>query len=213
MSVCLNTAADETFDIRQRGATRLEQRGDSPDMIGVMDREDFAKLIVAVASRQDREAFGLLFDHFAPRINAFFLRSGMEPATADDVTQVVMLKLWRRADLFDPEKSSPATWLFQIARNARVDHLRRQRNEAPLGDEALSLPDLTPPPDSLLDSAQWEERVRAALATLPAEQLAIIQLAYFDGLTHRDIARQTGLPLGTVKARIRLALARLRRSL
>jgi RNA polymerase sigma-70 factor (ECF subfamily) len=182
-------------------------------MVGVIEREDFAKLVVAVASHRDREAFAALFDHFAPRIHAFLLRSGMEPTTADDVTQVVMMKLWHRADLFDPEKSSPATWLFQIARNARVDHLRRQRNEAPLGDEALSIPDIAPPPDTTLDTLQWEERVRVALTTLPAEQLAIIKLAYFDGLTHSEIAHRTGLPLGTVKARIRLALVRLRRSL
>jgi RNA polymerase sigma factor (sigma-70 family) len=190
----------------------LEQRGDSPEMTEVIDR-DYAQLIIAVAENSDREAFAALYDHFAPRIHAFLLRSGMDPATADDVTQIVMTKLWHRAKLFDPSKSSAATWLFQIARYARIDHLRRQRNESPLGDEALSIPDLALPPDAMLDAAQWEERVRAALTALPAEQLAIIKLAYFDGLTHSQIEHRTGLPLGTVKARIRLALARLRRSL
>jgi RNA polymerase sigma factor (sigma-70 family) len=190
----------------------LEQRGDSPEMAEVIDR-DYDRLIVAVAEHRDREAFAALYDHFSTRIHAFLLHSGLDAATADDITQVVMTKLWHRAKLFNPAKSSAATWLFQIARYARIDHLRRQRNESPLGDEALSLPDPTPSPDAILDAAQWEERVRAAMTTLPAEQLAIIKLAYFQGLTHSQIVHRTGLPLGTVKARIRLALTRLRRGL
>jgi len=195
-------------------ASYSAQRGDSSDMDDeVIDREDFTKLAVAVARDRDKAAYTGLYHHFAPRIYAFLLRSGIEPATAKDLTQVVMLKLWHRVAQFDPAKSSLATWLFQIARNARVDHLRRQHNESPLGEEALTKPDLTPAPDQMLDSFQWEERVRAALAVLPAEQLAIVRLHYFEGLTHSEIAEQTGLPLGTVKARIRLALARLRRSI
>ena len=182
-------------------------------MAAVIDLEDFAELAVAVAQQRDRQAFRTLYEHFAPRVHALLLRWGHEPATAEDITQVVMMKLWHKAKTFDPEKSKLPTWLFQIARNARVDHLRRQRNETPLEDEALSMPDLTPPPDTALDTIRWEERVRTALATLPAEQLAIIRLHYFEGLTHSEIAEQTGQPLGTVKARIRLALVRLRRGL
>jgi RNA polymerase sigma factor (sigma-70 family) len=183
------------------------------EVIEVVAREDFARLVVAVAKNRDQDAFAILYGHFGPRIYAFLLRTGMDASIAEDISQIVMLKLWHHADQFNPDKSSPATWLFQIARNARVDYLRRQRNEAPLGDEALSIPDLTPQPDSILDSLQGEERLRAALVTLPAEQLAIIKLAFFEAHTHSEIAQQTGLPLGTVKARVRLALARLRRSL
>lgn len=182
-------------------------------MSEVIDRDAYADLVETVAKQRDRAAFMILYDHFASRIYAFLLRPGIEPTVAEDLTQEVMTKLWLRANQFDRTRSSVATWLFRIARNARIDHLRRQRGEPPLGEEAFSVPDPTPAPDDALNAAQWDDRVRAALTNLPAEQLAIVKLAFFDGLSHSEIAHQTGLPLGTVKARIRLALARLRRGL
>jgi RNA polymerase sigma factor (sigma-70 family) len=172
-----------------------------------------ADLVEAVAVDRDRRAFAALYDHFAPRINAYLMRAGVAPASAMDLTQEVLAKLWLRANQFDRDKSSVATWLFRIARNARIDHLRRQRGEPPIGEEALSVPDPGRAPDEAVSAAQWEERVRAAMSNLPPKQLAIVMLAFFDGLSHREIAQQTGLPLGTVKARIRLALARLRSGL
>jgi RNA polymerase sigma-70 factor (ECF subfamily) len=183
------------------------------EVIEVIDRDEFADLVEAVAARRDRAAFIQLYDHFSTRIYAFLLRPGLEPAAAEDLTQEVMTKLWLRAKQFDRTRSSVATWLFRIARNARIDYLRRQRGEPPLGEEALSVADPAQAPDDALNAAQWEERVRAAMTNLPAEQLAIVKLAFFDGLSHSEIAHQTGLPLGTVKARIRLALTRLRRGL
>ena len=173
----------------------------------------FASLVEAVAAERNRAAFEALYDHFAPRINAFLLRSGVPPTIAEDLTQEVMTKLWLRANQFDRKRSSVTTWLFRIARNARIDHLRRRRGEPPIGDEALFVADEGPAPDDALGALQWEERVRAAILNLPAEQLAIIKLVFFDGLSHTEAAEQTGLPVGTVKGRIRLALARLRRGL
>jgi RNA polymerase sigma factor (sigma-70 family) len=181
-------------------------------VIEVMDR-DFADLVEAIAKHRDRNAFVTLYDHYGPRLYAFLLRSGIELTIAEDLTQEVMTKLWLRAEQFDRSKSSVATWLFRIARNARIDFLRRQRGEPPINEEALSVPDPGRTPDDALNASQWEERVRAALSNLPSEQLAMMKLAFFEGLSHSEIARQTGLPLGTVKARIRLALARLRRGL
>jgi RNA polymerase sigma factor (sigma-70 family) len=181
-------------------------------VIEVMDR-DYADLVQAIATRRDRGAFVTLYDHYGPRIYAFLLRSGIEATIAEDLTQEVMTKLWLRAEQFDRSKSSVATWLFRIARNARIDHLRRQRGEPPINEEALSVPDPAQSPDDALNAWQWEERVRAALTNLPSEQHAMMRLAFFEGLSHSAIAKQTGLPLGTVKARIRLALARLRRGL
>jgi RNA polymerase sigma factor (sigma-70 family) len=173
----------------------------------------FADLVEAVGVDRDRRAFAALYDHFAPRINAYLTRSGVTPASAGDLTQEVMAKLWARANQFDRNRSTVSTWLFRIARNARIDHLRGQRGERPLGEEALSVPDSGQAPDDAVSGLQWEERVRAAMSSLPPKQLAMVKLAFFDGLSHREIAEQTGLPLGTVKARIRLALARLRRGL
>jgi RNA polymerase sigma factor (sigma-70 family) len=194
------------------GSTLLALARRFTDVPEVIER-DFADLVEAVAKNGDRNAFSILYDHFGPRIHAFLLRSGIEPSVAEDLAQEVMTKLWQRANQFDRAKSSLPTWLFRIARNARIDYLRRQRGEPPIGEEALSVADPSQAPDDALNASQMEDRVRAAMTNLPAEQLAIVKLAFFDGLSHSEIAEQTGLKLGTVKARIRLALTRLRRGL
>jgi RNA polymerase sigma-70 factor (ECF subfamily) len=172
-----------------------------------------AALVAAVARDRDRDAFTRLYDCFAPRVKRLLLQSGLDSGVAEDLAQEVMVKLWQRAHQFDPAKSSLSTWLFRIARNARIDYFRRQRGDAPIEADALSVPDDSQAPDDALNAAQWEDRVRAALTNLPAEQFAMITLAFFDGLSHSEIAERTGLKLGTVKGRIRLALTRLRRDL
>jgi len=177
-----------------------------------MIEDRFAALVEAVA-RGDQEAFGRLYDYFAPRIHAFLRRSGVETGVAEELTQEVMTKLWRRARQFDRRKASVATWVYAISRHMRVDHFRQQRGEPPLGELAFSIPDAADGPDEMLIRAQLEESVRRALQDLPQEQLAIMTLAFVYGLSHAEIAARTGLPVGTVKGRIRLALARLRRSL
>ncbi len=174
---------------------------------------ELAALAAAVAENRDREAFARLFDHFAPRLNAHLLRLGTEPARAEEITQDVMVVLWRKASLFDPRKSSLSTWLYRIARNRRIDVARRER----IGTLDLDEAGVEPLDDTDLereyDSQQREEAVRLAMASLPEEQLSLVRLAFFDGLSHSQIAERTGLPLGTVKSRIRLAFTRLRRTL
>jgi len=174
---------------------------------------DFAALVAAVADRKDRLAFAALFDHFAPRLNAYLLRLGTDAGTAEEITQEVMVTLWRKAALFDPAKSSVATWLYRIARNRRIDLLRRDRLEFfdtqdPVL-EATQEHDL----DAHVDLSRRGEAVQLALESLPEEQLSLVRLAFFDALSHSEISARTGLPLGTVKSRIRLGFARLRRSL
>jgi RNA polymerase sigma-70 factor (ECF subfamily) len=173
---------------------------------------EFAVLVAAVAERHDREAFTRLFDHFAPRLNAYLLRLGSDAALAEEIVQDVMTTLWRKAALFDPAKSSLSTWLYRIARNRRIDLARRNKGEWDAEEPALQ-PAGTPDLDKLVDMQRQEEAVRAAMTTLPAEQLDLVRLAFFDGLSHSQISDQTGLPLGTVKSRIRLAFTRLRRAL
>ncbi len=175
--------------------------------------EEFADLVEAVAMRRDRAAFVQLFDFFAPRIHAYLLRLNLDPIAADELTQDVMSTLWQKAKQFDPSRSSVATWLFRIARNRRIDLLRRAHADAPVDDKTLNIPDPAPPPDDSLSASQREELIRAALDVLPREQLELVRLAFFDGLTHSEIAGQTGIPLGTVKSRLRLAFSRLRRAL
>ena len=174
---------------------------------------EFAALVSAVADRRDRAAFTRLFDHFAPRLNAYLRRLGTDPATAEEIAQETMVTLWRKAPQFDPQKSSLATWLYRIARNRRVDNLRRDRLDfLDASDpilEAADEADLV----AEVDMQQRKEAVRSALANLPEEQLSVVRLAFFDELSHSQISEQVGLPLGTVKSRIRLGFTRLRRSL
>jgi RNA polymerase sigma factor (sigma-70 family) len=180
----------------------------------VVSHAEWAMLVRAVAEHRDRDAFARLFDHFVPRIEAYLSRLGADPATAEEISQDVMLTLWRKAQLFDPGKSSVTTWLYRIARNRRIDAARRDRLDYmdPMDMEAAEVAD-----DAMLDSAmdmqQREEVLRAAIRELPEEQLSLVKLAFFDSLSHSTIAERTGLPLGTVKSRIRLAFSRLRRTL
>jgi RNA polymerase sigma-70 factor (ECF subfamily) len=180
---------------------------------GVASPDDFADLVAAVATKRDRYAFARLFDFFAPRIYAYLLRLRLDPGVADELTQDVMTTLWQKAELFDRSKSSVGTWLFRIARNRRIDLLRRDREDTVADARPHDTPDPSPAPDDSLDMSQREESIRAALRLLPREQLDLVRLAFFEGLSHGEIAAQTGLPLGTVKSRLRLAFTRLRRAL
>ena len=179
----------------------------------VLQNDELAELIERVATSRDREAFIRLFDHYAPRINAYLMRLGAGNGVAEELTQEVMVTLWRKAELFDRSKSSVGTWLFRIARNRRIDAVRRDR----LGDidqnDPAFLPSAPDDADEVVDTQRREERVRAAVAALPPEQQDLVDMAFFKGLSHSQIAEETGLPLGTVKSRIRLAFTRLRRIL
>jgi len=180
---------------------------------GVTAPDEFADLVMAVATKRDRTAFARLFDFYAPRVYAYLLRLRLDPGVADELTQDVMTTLWQKAELFDRTKSSVGTWLFRIAHNRRIDVHRRSREDAVPEPRPTDTPDPSPAPDDSLDMSQREASIRAALRLLPEEQLDLIRLAFFEGLSHGDIASQTGLPLGTVKSRLRLAFSRLRRSL
>lgn len=173
---------------------------------------EFAAWVADVAHRRDRGAFTRLFDHFAPRLNSYLMRLGTDAALAEEIVQDVMSTLWRKAALFDPAKSSLSTWLYRIARNRRIDLARRERGGFD-PDEPMLQPAASPDLDQLVDIQQREEVVRAVLTSLPPEQLDLVKLAFFDGLSHSQISEATGLPLGTVKSRIRLAFTRLRRML
>ena len=177
---------------------------------GGPDREALADLLEAVAGG-DRAAFATLFQRFAPRIKSYMMRLGADPGTADELTQETMLIAWRRAVTFDRRQSSVGTWLFTIARNKRIDAIRRERRPDFDPNDPALVPEAPEAADVAIDAAEREERVRAAMRTLPGEQVELLRLAFYDGLSHRDIAERTGLPLGTVKSRLRLAFGRMRR--
>jgi RNA polymerase sigma-70 factor, ECF subfamily len=168
-----------------------------------------AGLIHAIATRSDRDAFAALFTHFAPRVKAYLLRLGLDGAVAEDLSQEVLLTVWRKATQFDPVRATAAAWIFAIARNLRIDTARRtQRTLRP--PDPVDQPVLVPAADAILAAEDRGARVRAALATLPVEQADVIRLAFFDDRPHSEIERALGIPLGTVKSRLRLAMSRLR---
>lgn len=190
----------------------LLQSGRPPQGAAMTDATtamDGSALLAAIAARGDREAFARLFAHFAPRVKGYLMRLGLPDARAEELAQETMLTVWRRAEQFDPATDGAAAWIFTIARNLRVDAARRDRVMPRLELLAEEPP---PPPsaDAAIQSAQHTERVRAALARLPDEQAEVVRLSFFDDRPHAEIERALGIPLGTVKSRLRLAMARLR---
>ncbi len=179
-------------------------------MTEVKGEIDFAALMVAVRDRQDKAAFAALFQHFAPRVKGFLMKSGTEAALAEDCAQDVMAVLWHKAAQYDPARASVATWVFTIARNRRIDIARKACRPEP---EALDWGEVEPDQADVYEAGQETARLLAAMRDLPEKQRALIQRAYYGELSHSEIAAETGLPLGTIKSRIRLALDRLRQSM
>ena len=168
-------------------------------------------LLGRIAAHQDRTAFAALFTHFAPRVKAYLLRLGAPSGVAEELAQEALLSVWRKAHLFDPTKASAATWLFTIARNLRIDAIRREKRPE------LDPEDFMPEPDTDADEglmlAENEGRLRLALKDLPADQIQVVELSFFADKPHSQIAAELGIPLGTVKSRLRLAMGRLKRAM
>ena len=173
--------------------------------------EEAADLIAAIAARQDRAAFEALFRHYAPRVKAFVMRGGADAEAAQEVAQETLIMVWRKAASFDPTRASASTWIFTIARNKRIDLIRRgTRPQIEVEDWLNAFVGEAQDADKSVEAEQTYIKVKAILADLSADQLAVIRKAFFEDKTHTVIAEEMGLPLGTVKSRIRLALGRLR---
>lgn len=167
--------------------------------------------LLDVRDRRDRAAFARLFDFYAPRLRAMMSRMNCTGAAADDVIQDCMLRVWHKSGQFDPAQASASAWVYRIARNRYIDIVRRSVRPMP---EAIKVEDPPEPDPGDVIALQAEaKRLHAALAALPPEQRRMVEMAYLGDLSHREISDETGLPLGTVKSRIRLALERLRHSL
>lgn len=181
----------------------------------LLTADDLAALIEAVATHRDRAAFTVLFGHFAPRVKGFLINSGLPDLMAEEVTQETLLIMWRKASYFDPKRAGLSTWIFTIARNQRIDRLRRERGKTRDGGPGITPdpgeePDLQPTGEDLAIERERGAHVRAALEQLPKEQAMIVRMSFFAEKPHAEIAAELGIPLGTVKSRVRLALSRLR---
>jgi len=178
------------------------------DAAGATD-QTWEALLLAVAETGDRDAFSRLFVHFAPRVKSYLLRQGSSPSQAEDIAQETLALLWRKAGLFDPAKASASTWIFRIARNQMIDRIRRRQRPELDPNDPLLVPAAEPAPDHQASKQQDIAAVRSALAELPEKQREVIMLSFFEEDPHPAIAEKLQLPIGTVKSRIRLALARL----
>ena len=179
----------------------------------VLEQDDLSRLLVSIAENEDRTAFIQFFGHYAPRLKAFFLRQGASATVSDDLVQEVMLTVWRRAKTFQPGRSTVSAWLFTIARNKRIDMIRRERRPDPDINDPSMAQEQPESPEALVNTGREQKRLIDTIGALPHEQAEIIRLAYFEDLSHSIIAERLSLPLGTVKSRIRLALGRLRTGL
>lgn len=185
----------------QTGATQLDER------------TLLADLMQRIALSGDRAAFRALFQHFAPRLKGYLVRLGLEAGRAEELAQEVMVTVWRKADSFDRAQGSVATWVFRIARNRRIDLFRRDRTAQLDEHDPGLMPVAQAAPDAALDAYQRQARIALALAELPPEQRDLVRAAFYEDLTHAEIAERTGLALGTVKSRLRLAFGKLRAQL
>ena len=188
----------------------------TPSFVGRMTHsaEDFASAdwLRAIAQSRDRKAFERLFAHFAPRMKAYFKRSGFSAELAEDLAQDVLMAIWHKAAQYDPSRADASAWVFGIARNLKIDTMRRRRVATPRQDAG----DLSDPPalaDMILATKQSAEHLRRALRDLPPEQSEVVALAFFDERSHGEIEATLGVPLGTVKSRLRLAMTKLRANL
>ena len=181
-----------------------------PDDRGCAGANSPADWIRAIAADQDRTAFASLFEFYAPRIKRMLMGIGTAADSAEDVAQETLLTVWRKAAYFDPARAGASAWIFTIARNLRIDRLRGEKRATLYAPFELVEPELPQTPDHVLNAAERDERVRAALKELSPEQVRVLQLSFFEGRAHGDIAQLLNLPLGTVKSRLRLAMGRLR---
>jgi RNA polymerase sigma-70 factor (ECF subfamily) len=184
------------------------------DRSAVPSPEELAELIRRVAARGDRQAFAALFRFYAPRLKSFLGRQGYGEVECEDLVQEAMLNIWRRASSFDPAKAGASTWIYTIARNLGIDRRRRDGKGASWR-ELTTVEEADPDPsvEARMIAVESESRVRHALRTLPDEQAAVIRMTFYGEDPQAEIARTLGIPLGTVKSRVRLALARLRKTM
>lgn len=171
--------------------------------------ETWLREMELIAQARDKEAFAKLFTFFGPRVKAYLLKSGLDDAQAEDCIQETFARVWLNAHRYNAERGAVSTWIFTIARNASVDAFRKIRNIDPYlfasDDEFVT----EPPAEEIITHTQDVEQLKFAVQNLPDEQRDIIESAYFREMSHSEIAKKTGIPLGTIKSRLRLALRRL----
>ena len=202
---------DHSIIPRARGRQYTNSESSHIVSLATTKKNLWAGLIWKVETQKDVSAFEELFTHFAPRVKAFLMKSGADPQMAEECSQEVMATVWRKAHLFDPSRASASTWIFTIARNKKIDAIRKQNRPEP--EQLFPEDDYEPDQEANIELQQETERLATALGELPEKQRVLVEKAYLGELSHSEIAEITGLPLGTIKSRIRLALEKLRHAM
>gem|GEM_PF-78319 len=200
----VNHSCIDNSKLSRPGLNTASSNREDSDIDSMDDR------LIAVATSRDREAYRALYEHFAPRVKSFLLGKGSSPEVAEEAVQEAMLNVWRKAAYFDPSKAAASTWIFAIARNTRIDLLRKENRPALDPNDPALVPDFPAPAFETVSAAQEANQIRERVAALPAEQQDVLRLAFFEDLAHSEVAERLGIPLGTVKSRIRLAVRRIR---
>ena len=171
---------------------------------------DLGNFLKDIGENQDKLAFSNIFKYFAPRLKSYFVKIGCTETQAEEIIQEVMIAVWTKSNTYDREKSSVSTWIYTIAKNKRIDKIRKEKKHNTVeSDESLEIPVPSKQEQQIL-STEVSEKIRHSLKFLPNEQAELLKLSYFYEKTHSDIAKDLCLPLGTVKSRIRLALSKMR---
>ncbi len=175
-----------------------------------LDEADANRLLADVGGR-DRQAFAVLFRTIGPRVKSYLYRLGCHESLAEELTQDVMVTVWRKADQFDPARGNAFSWIFVIARNRRIDIMRRERSTTLYGARPPDVADEEAlPADEAVALRQQKSQLEEAMKQLPAEQSEALVRSYFWEQPHPEIAAALGVPLGTVKSRIRLGAEKLK---
>lgn len=175
-----------------------------------MNAESMESYLVSIAESRDRNAFKKLFAAFAPKIKSFAMRNGVGPELAEEVVQETFIRVWRKAEQFDPTKASASTWLYTIARNQRIDLLRKRHRPEPDYEDPAFIPEPELQPTEVIVRNQEASRLKECIDALSPEQQEVLKLSFMEELPHVEVAEKLGIPLGTVKSRIRLAMKHIR---
>ena len=178
-----------------------------------LDASKLSQCLVSVAKLGDRAAFEVLFRHFGPRIKSYLLQKGGDAAIAEEVMQETMVTIWRKAGQFDPSKAAASTWIFTIARNLRIDAYRRDRRPELDPDDPALTPENDPSAEQLVAQSQMEGHLKDVMAALSKDEQLLLTLSFYQDMSHSAISERLGLPLGTVKSRLRLSFGKLRAAL
>lgn len=215
MNACAQSATFSLYEIppisvRSPMVAKKHNENRHNTTINHVETDSFSDLLYDVGANKNRESFIKLFNHFAPRIKSFLISGGLNRETADELAQETMLTIWRKAETYKPEKAKASTWIFTIARNKKIDHFRKYKRENIVDVELDIIKDDQDGAAKNMQRSQEKNIMASALKALPNDQADLIHKSFFEGKSHSQIAKETKIPLGTIKSRIRLALKRLR---